>query len=575
MKKIRHCPGGLHVPCSRLFTAALLLGAALLAGCAATSQPPRSLGTLPASDQAALNQLDAHVAEQSAKLAAVNEELRQRIEKKAPPVVPELISPRYDPLEDMLVTVKLQNATLSSILQVLAEQAHMNMLVDPDVLAIDKRASLYLNRVTARELYRHILESFDLSGQINGNTITITQFDERFFNLDFLNSNMSVNITAGGNVFGSSGSSGTSSSSGGSGGEQIRGNIALSGGSGKQIEPYDQLEANIKRIISAADTDAPQAADKDADKRRAVYSINRSSGTLFVRARPSQMRTVEKLTERYKLVLHRQVLIEAQLLDVELNDEFQYGVDWNVLRNHAAGIIGSTPMIASEVTAVPLPGIATTLPMRTLTFPALTVGNTAAQAAAGALYTDKNVAAAFNLLRSFGNVRVLSNPSIRVRNNSPALLSVGTSNRYVSKSAVTTSNPGGGASTTSSDVQTDSVFAGVVVGVVPFIGERGEVELLIHPMQTEVDPVSLQLVDIGGGNKVTLPKVSYKGMTTSLNMKDGDTVIIGGLIDQSTSNKDTGIPGLSDAPMLGRLFGPETSSHRSRELVMVLKVKVL
>ena len=179
------------------------------------------------------------------------------------------------------------------------------------------------------------------------------------------------------------------------------------------------------------------------------------------------------------------------------------------------------------------------------------------------------------MLRDFGNVKILSNPSIRVRNNVPALLSVGTSNRYVAKSSVSVTNPGGGASTTTADVQTDSVFSGVIIGVVPFIGEHGNVELLINPMQTEVDTVSLQLQDVGGGNKVTLPKISFKGLTTTLSIKDGDTVIIGGLIDQSTAGDDRGTPGLSDVPLFGKMFGNESTSHHTRELVMVLKVKLL
>jgi type II secretory pathway component GspD/PulD (secretin) len=133
----------------------------------------------------------------------------------------------------------------------------------------------------------------------------------------------------------------------------------------------------------------------------------------------------------------------------------------------------------------------------------------------------------------------------------------------------------GGAATTTADVQTDSIFAGIVVGVVPFISDRGNVDLLIHPMQTEVDAASLQLLDVGGGNRVTLPKVSYKGMTTTLNIKDGDTVILGGLIDQNAASNNSGIPGLSDLPGVGRAFGAENSVNRSRELIMVLKVKLL
>ena len=555
-----------QAPRNRLPRAAFLLGgAAIMAGCAGTT--PRSLGTLPPTEAQTIRALTANLAQESAKLAAAREETRQLIEKRAVQTEPQAIAPRHDPMEDIIVSVKLQNATLSSMLQVFSDQAHMNMLVDPEVLAIDKRASFYLNRVTARELYRHILDAFDLAGQVEGNTTKIGMFEERFFNIDFLNSRMSLDVTAGGNVFGAN--------TGGTAGDQIRGNISLSGGTGKQVESYDQLETNLKQLIGAKEGDAKQSSDsKEEDKKRTVYSLNKSSGTLFVRTRPSQMRMVEKMIDRYKVVLRRQVLIEAQLLDVELNDQFQYGVDWTLLRNNIAGIVGGAPIAASAVSSVLSSASDAAATARTLIFPSQSVGYAEGRSA-GLTYTRGSVSAAISLLRGFGNVKVLSNPSIRVRNNVPALLSVGSSNRYVAKSSVTVTNPGGGAATTTADVQTDSVFSGVIIGVVPFIGEQGNVELLINPMQTEVDAVSLQLQDVGGGNKVTLPKVSFKGMTTTLNIQDGDTVIIGGLIDQNTSGSDSGTPGLSDVPVFGKMFGAESTSHHSREMVIVLKVKLL
>ena len=540
----------------------LLGGAALLVGCSTT--PPRSLNTLAPTDEQTISRLTANLAQESAKLARAQDENRHLIEKKAVLPEPQAIAPRHDPMEDIIVSVKLQNATLSSMLQVFSEQAHMNMLVDPEVLAIDKRASFYLNRVTARELYRHILDAFDLAGQVEGNTTKIGRFEERFFNIDFLNARMSLDVTSGGNVFGAN--------TGGTAGDQIRGNISLNGGTGKQVESYEQLEANLKQLIGSKEGAVSQANEEE-DKKRTVYSLNKSSGTLFVRARPSQMRMVEKMIDRYKVVLRRQVLIEAQLLDVTLNDQFQYGVDWNILRDNVAAVVGGAPIAASAFASI-LPNAGNVGAVRTLTFPSQTIGYTEGRTA-GLAYSRGSVSTAISLLRGFGNVKVLSNPSIRVRNNVPALLSVGSSNRYVAKSSVSVSNPGGGASTTTADVQTDSVFSGVIIGVVPFIGENGNVELLINPMQTEVDAVSLQLQDVGGGNKVTLPKISFKGMTTTLNIRDGDTVIIGGLIDQNTAGNDRGTPGLSDVPFFGKLFGNESTSNQTREMVIVLKVKLL
>lgn len=101
-----------------------------------------------------------------------------------------------------------------------------------------------------------------------------------------------------------------------------------------------------------------------------------------------------------------------------------------------------------------------------------------------------------------------------------------------------------------------------MVGVLPMVRDDGRIELLLNPMQSDVEPASLQLVSVGGDNLVSLPKVSYKGLTTTLNVGDGDVVVVGGLIDQRSSNNDRGAPGVSDVPLLGKLFGNENKVHR-------------
>ena len=203
------------------------------------------------------------------------------------------------------------------------------------------------------------------------------------------------------------------------------------------------------------------------------------------------------------------------------------------------------------------------------------MGALVGQVAGGAGYQDKNGSAVINALRTFGNLRVLSNPNIQVRNGTPAMLSVGTSQRYVARSSSTQNNIGGGSSTTSSDVQTDAVFSGVMVGVLPMIRDDGKIELLINPVQSEVDPKSLELVSINQSNRISLPQVAYKGITTTLNLNDGDVVVVGGLIDQKSSGVDSGLPYLTDIPLLGRLVGQERKSGSSRELIIVLRARLM
>jgi general secretion pathway protein D len=272
-------------------------------------------------------------------------------------------------------------------------------------------------------------------------------------------------------------------------------------------------------------------------------------------------------------MLRKQVYIEAQIVDVQLSDNFEFGVDWSLLRGNLASGFGPTAGNISGATGA-LTNIDALLSGRSITIPSQNVGSAGGQSL-GVGYLGSTAGVVLNALRAFGNLRVLSNPNVQVRNGSPALLSVGTSSRYVARSSSTQSTPGGGASTVTSDVQTDSVFSGVMVGVLPFVRDDGRIELLINPMQSEVDAKSLQLVSVNDTNRVTLPVVSYKGMTTTLNVGDGDVVVVGGLIDQRSSDNDRGAPGLSDVPVLGKLFSNIANTHNSRELVVVLRVRIL
>jgi MSHA type pilus biogenesis protein MshL len=554
---------------------ALALATAALAACATPTQ--RLASQLAPNEPELLARGGEVLAEDAARIAEHQQRIREALERsvqQAATAVPP--PPAYDPLEDKVVSINMYDTEVGHLLWALAEQLGMNLIVDPAVLQQKQRASLFLKDVTAREVYDHILQSFDLHGEARGDTLIVSLMQERVFDLAILNTAVGIDVSAGGNVFGGMGSGGSGGGggggAGGGGGDgTLRGNFTLSG-SNQALDPFEQIEKAVSNILG------PQAeADQRRDELgipRTTHDLNRVSGSLFVRARPSQVRAIGGLLDRVQAVMSRQVLVEAQLIDLKLSDGFEFGVDWNLLRRRVAGVLGDSPLLASPGEGIVPYGPAQRLPERTLTIPGQVIGGTDGRAA-GLMYGRDGFSVALSALRSFGQAKVLSNPSVRVRNGTPAMLSIGTNIRYVSKSSFAIQTPGGGASSTQSDVQTDSLFSGIIIGVMPFIHEDGRVEMLIHPMQTEVDPTSLALVDVGGGNRVTLPVISYKGITTTLNLRDGDTIVIGGLIDETRANSGRGLPGLADVPTLGRVFDDSRRSLANRELVMVLRAKVL
>lgn len=587
---------------------AVLTVAALASGCA--SQPPRSAEALTPPDQAAADRLREHMRLESQRLLEHQAQLRAEVQRTAPAPTLAPVAPRFDPLEGKLIHIAMSKAGIGTVLQAFADAGKLNLIVDPQVLKGGQLADMFLRNVTLREGLNEVLRTYDVVGDIQGNTLRVSLTEEKFFKVNFLNTRSSLQMGSGGNVFGSG-------TGGGSNSGAQQGTLTLNGGGGFATDPYQELETALKNLLGdalrpaaapagaatapssvamiAAPTSAngvfssqpganPSAGVQPASGPLATaaptlaedggFTLNKMTGTLYVKARPSKMRAVEKLIEQTQSMLSRQVYVEAQLIDVQLNDNFEFGVDWQHLRSRLAASFGTSPLQLS--------GSATTLPngaggnfaSRALAIPAALIGS-ATGAAAGLAYTGSNYGIVINALRSYGNLKILSNPNVQVRNGTPALLSVGSSARYISQSSTTQTAPGGGATTTSSNVQTDTVFSGVMVGVLPLVREDGRVEVLINPMQSDVDPASLQLVQVGNGNVVTLPQVSYKGLTTTLNVGDGDVVLVGGLIDQRQSGIDRGAPALSDVPVFGRLFGNERKTHASRELVIVMRVHVL
>ncbi|WP_053843092.1 pilus (MSHA type) biogenesis protein MshL [Paracidovorax avenae] len=566
-----------------------LAAAAMLAGCA-SPPAPRSLQSLRPADLETPDRLREQMVAESQKLLAHQLALNQQLRQAAP--APEIapVAPKFDPLEGKVITVAMSRATISQILAAFADSARINLIVDPAVVRAGQLSDMYLREVSLREAFTEVLRSYNVAGEIQGNTLRVTLNEEKFFNLDFLNSSTTLDLSSGGNVFGNS-----TGGAGGGASNALRGNLAITGTGGVKADPYQEVENNLRVILGedmrrptaqpsaqapipaaqpgAAPAMAPFSADlAEGAGTDAGFSVNRLTGTLYVKARPAKMRAVEKMLAKVQGMLRQQVYIEAQLIDVQLSDSYEFGVDWSILRGRLASGFGTSPISLSGVQGA-LPNTGPAL-ARTVTLPAALIGSLTGPAL-GVGYQGSTSSVVLNALRSFGNLKVLSNPNVQVRNGTPAMLSVGNSIRYVSRSSSTQVVPGGGASTTTSDVQTDSVFSGVMVGVLPYMREDGRIELLVNPMQSEVDPASLALVQVNSDNRVTLPVVSYKGLTTTLNVGDGDVVVVGGLIDQRTTDRDRGAPGLSDVPVLGKLVGNQSDTHASRELVIVMRVRKL
>jgi general secretion pathway protein D len=563
-----------------------LIGMVLgLGGCSHLQKYSESEAAQVAAESADLASIGTQLATDVARLQAAKDELVREMEVRGPvaPVVlvPDIELPQI-PSTGVLSTrrfgMSMQDARIGQLLWVVAQEFNMGLSIDPAVLESTKTVNLYLKDITGRQALVHILRSFDVHASVGtDNVLRVTPMEERIFPVDALAVRGALGVNVGGDAMGSGGAEGSSG---------LRDSVTLTGGLGDDKDDvWSSLAKTLDNLLSEGDAKEGGAAGASASSSApgakadepARFSMDRGSGSLYVRARPSKVRAVAQMLEKGRAYRSRQVQIDAQLLDVVLNNDSQLGINWTSLGNRVMATVGASPATIGQ--ALGTVGQLPNLLGRSVTIPSQLMGTTGG-AGGGITLSNKVFSATINALQSYGRVKVLSNPSIRVNNGVPAFMSVGTNFRYVKEitSVAATTSSGSGASgfvPMKTEVKTDAVFSGVVLGLGALVKENGEIELFVRPSQTQVDRESLGLVDVGDGARLTLPIVSTKSLTTMLHMRDGDVVLLGGLIAQDLSNQRSGVPGLAEAPGIGGLFRSNAEFGASRELVMIIRARII
>lgn len=461
---------------------------------------------------------------ESNKLGTIQKELVETLEEKAPREVQvEPMMPEYDPLDDQIVSFSMVNEDLQLMLYTLSQAVGMNLIIDPNVSEEKRLVTLNFEKAPASTVLKEVLGSFDLYYEVEQNVIRVRSYDERIFKLNFLDATVNTAFDVGGDVLGAAE---TETATG------LSGNFKLTGRGAKKGNPYDLVEEMIKGMLSEG----------------GKSSLNRLSGSLYVKDRPAVIRSIARLVNHLKDMLARQILIEARIIEVTLSDEYAYGIDWSVVRDKSSS--------GSRYSSVAW-GLGTGLVLS---------------------HVDRymTVNATLDALKTFGDTKIVSNPSIRCKHSQPAIISVGTSFTY-KKNVTTTLVDRDSRTEESTEVEVSSVFDGLVLGVIPFIEEDGRITLLINPIKSDVDPISIQPEAVaGGGNaSISLPSVSIKEISTTIGVNSGDVVILGGLIDKRRQTEKKGVPILSSIPLLGYLFKHDTVTQTTRELVIVLTVSMI
>ncbi|ALR14517.1 MSHA biogenesis protein MshL [Vibrio natriegens NBRC 15636 = ATCC 14048 = DSM 759] len=297
--------------------------------------------------------------------------------------------------------------------------------------------------------------------------------------------------------------------------------------------------------------------------------VTPQASVITVRAFPDDIRQVREFLGVSQERMQRQVILEAKILEVTLSDGYQQGINWsNLSASIGSGGVSLGRPYAGGTT---LPGTGVTIP----TLPGLdTIGNLLG-GQTNVTISDGNFDAVLSFMSTQGDLNVLSSPRITAANNQKSVIKVGTDQYFVTELS---SNVGNGDNSNAvPEVELTPFFSGISLDVTPQIDDKGNVFLHVHPAVIEVEEET-KVLNLGGDfEDVQLPlaKSSIRESDSVIRAKDGDVVVIGGLMKQQNLEQVSKVPFLGDVPALGHLFRNVNNVTQKTELVILLKPTVV
>lgn len=265
--------------------------------------------------------------------------------------------------------------------------------------------------------------------------------------------------------------------------------------------------------------------------------LNKDAGTLTVAATKKQLDRVEAYIQRVMGRLHKQIMIEAKIVEVTNSDIHSRGIDWSQMFQVGSGSAQGN----------------------------LNLSNTAATTSSFALSYGASFETIMEYLDTYGDVEVVSNPKILTLNNQPAIINVGQQLNYRYESGdVTIANESG---TVVRDYETDSLFVGVSLSVTPEVTQDGFVMLTVQPV---ISSLADENANQSNEDRTLPPDTKIKQMSSIVKVKEGSKVIIGGLIESENTTQRVGLPLLKDVPLIGLVFGKDSKKVVKKELVVIL-----
>lgn len=307
-------------------------------------------------------------------------------------------------------------------------------------------------------------------------------------------------------------------------------------GSSISTQSETNLWGDLKEIV--------QGIVGEGDGRRVVVSPQ--AGLITITALPNELRAARDFLRSAEERLQRQVILEARIVEVSLNDNYQQGINWSDLfsMGNASGSIG---------------------------FSGGTVENS--NGVFGMSLNVGDFSGVLNLLQNQGNVQVLSNPRVSAANNQKAVIKIGEDEYFVTDVSTTTVT--GTATTSTPNIELTPFFSGISLDITPQISDSGEVILHVHPSVVETTEQNKTVTLNEESFVLPLAQSNIRESDTIVRARNGEIVVLGGLMQTSYSDNETKAPLLGDIPVVGNLFKNKRRSEQKKELVILIRPVVV
>ncbi len=449
-------------------------------------------------------------------------------------------------------SLTVNDAKASEVFMGMVTGTPYSMLVHPDVTGT---LTLNLKNVTVPEAMEAVRALYGYEYEVQGKRIIVPSpaLQTRIYHLNSLamqrKGTSDMRVVSGSVSMRNGGSS--SSGSGSSSGSTAQSLETSSVQTSTDSRYWDEVGTSLKTLVGETGS----------------VVVSPQSGIIIVKAAPASLHMVEKYLRASELVGARQVMLEAKILEVQLNDGYQSGINWATLQHGGKTAIGVNGLNPDGTTPVSLGGTVAQMLGGAIPGPAGSVF--------GLAFNDGDFGAVINLIKSQGAVHVLSSPRIATINNQKAVLKVGTDDFFVTE--VTGGTAAAlGVPATPPTVVVQPFFSGIALDVTPQIDDKDNITLHVRPSVSNVTEKQkdIRLGDLGN---FVLPLASSSISETDsvVRLKDGQIVAIGGLMSQSFDDSTNRIPVLGDIPYLGQLFGNTSQSRQKRELVVLIKTTLI